>query len=52
VAISKLIAPSMPYMAEVLYQNLVLSVDAGAGNPYILPKGLISRSLDRCNVES
>ncbi|NMB61438.1 MAG: isoleucine--tRNA ligase [Chloroflexi bacterium] len=29
-AISKLIAPSMPYMAEVLYQNLVLSVDANA----------------------
>jgi len=30
VTISKLIAPSMPFMAEDLYQNLVLSVDPNA----------------------
>ena len=30
VAISKLIAPTMPFMAETLYQNLVRSVDEGA----------------------
>jgi isoleucyl-tRNA synthetase len=30
VAISKLVAPTMPFMAETLYQNLVRSVDANA----------------------
>ncbi len=38
VAISKLVAPTMPFMAETLYQNLVRSVDANAAESVHLAK--------------
>ncbi len=40
VTLSKLLGPTMPFMAEELYQNLVRSMDTEAPESSILPPGL------------
>jgi len=53
ITVSKLLAPSMPFLADELYQNLVLSVDEAAPEsvhlsvwPNVLPE-MIDESLNR-----